>query len=342
VTETQIVKLDELEALIAAALGASKVSQANAACVARALSLAEADGQKGHGASRVPSYAGQARSGKVDGHAVPAAKQVRPGALAIDAGCGFAFPAVELALSRLPEMARACGIAAASLYRSHHFGVAGHPCERLAEAGLIGLAFANTPQAMAAWGGRRPLFGTNPIAFAAPCAGRSPIVIDLALSEVARGKIVAAVEAGRSIPEGWAVDGGGKPTTDPRAALSGALLPAGGAKGAALALMVELLAAALTGANFAFEASSFFEAEGAPPSVGQVLIAIDPSAFAGADAFARRSAELAGLVEQDQGARVPGRRRAALREAARRDGVEVETRLLAQIHAIAGGSAEKT
>ena len=325
----------DLEALIAAALVACNTNEANARSVARALAQAEIDGQKGHGLSRVPSYGAQAKSGKVDGHAVPEMRQTRPGSLMIDARHGFAFPAFDLAIARLPEMARANGIAAAGFTRSHHFGVAGRHVERLAEAGLVALAFGNTPKAMAPWGGRQPLYGTNPIAFAVPQRAKPPMVVDMALSQVARGKILTAAQKGEAIPEGWAVDEHGAPTTDAAAALKGALQPIGGAKGAALALMVEVLAVALTGARFGFEASSFFDADGPPPGVGQLLIAVDPGAFGGADVFADRIAALAGMIEGD-GARLPGARRIALREKAQREGVTVDSKLLAEVRALAG------
>lgn len=329
-----VLDLVDLEATICRALEASSISAANAACVARALTAAEADGQQGHGLSRVPSYAAQARSGKVDGHAVPTVQHTRAGSLSIDACHGFAYPALDLALARLPALARSSGIAAAAITRSHHFGVAGQPCEHLAASGLVALAFGNTPSAMSAWGGRRGLLGTNPIAFAAPCRDRPPIVIDLALSQVARGKILTAAQKGEAIPAGWALDADGQPTTDARAALKGTLLPSGGAKGSALALMVEILAAALTGANFAFEASSFFEAEGPPPAVGQLLLAIDPGAFPGGASFVDRTGLLAEAIEQDAGARVAGARRQALRERARRVGVTVDGGLLAEVRAL--------
>jgi (2R)-3-sulfolactate dehydrogenase (NADP+) len=325
----------ELETLIAAALVASATSEATAVSVARALTRAEIDGQTGHGLSRVPSYAAQARSGKVDGRARPEVRQTRPGTLMINVKSGFAYPAFDLAIARLPALARANGIAAAGFVRSHHFGVAGHHVERLAEAGLVGLAFGNTPKAMAPWGGRRPLYGTNPIAFAAPLPQAPPLVVDLALSRVARGKVLAAAQKGDPVPEGWAVDAHGAPTTDAAAALAGALQPVGGAKGAALALMVEVLAAALTGAAFGFEASSFFDADGAPPNVGQLLVAIDPDAFAGAETFADRMGTLAEAIAGVPGARLPGSRRLALREKARREGITVDAALLAQVRGLA-------
>lgn len=327
---------NELEALIAAALVACNTSEANAQSVARALTQAEIDGQKGHGLSRVPSYAAQVKSGKVDGHAVPEARQTRPGSLMIDARHGFAFPAFDLAIARLPEIAGANGIAAAGFTRSHHFGVAGRHVERLAEAGLVALAFGNTPKAMAPWGGRQPLFGTNPIAFAVPQRAKSPMVVDMALSQVARGKILTAAQKGEAIPAGWAVDENGQPTTNAAAALKGALQPIGGAKGAALALMVEVLAVALTGAKFGFEASSFFDADGPPPGVGQFLVVIDPGAFGGTDVFADRIAALAQMIEADGDARLPGSRRIVLREKAAREGVTVDSKLLAEVRVLAG------
>jgi (2R)-3-sulfolactate dehydrogenase (NADP+) len=333
-SQTTIAPAD-LESLIASALAASNTSPANAASVARALAQAEIDGQGGHGLSRVPSYAAQAKSGKVDGHAALSARQTRPGSLMIDAASGFAFPAFDMAVSRLPALAQANGIAAAAIMRSHHAGVAGRHAERLAELGLVALVFANTPKAMAPWGGKSPVFGTNPIAFAAPSNGAPPIVVDMALSQVARGKILTAAQKGEPIPAGWAVDEHGEPTTDAAAALKGALQPIGGAKGAALAFMVEVLAVAVAGAHFGFEASSFFDADGPPPGVGQLILAIDPGAFAGRDLFAERMAALAATIEGD-GARLPGARRLARRETAKREGVSVDAKLLGQVRALAG------
>ena len=163
--------------------------------------------------------------------------------------------------------------------------------ERLAQAGMVALFFANAPAAMAPWGGKRALFGTDPIAFACPLPDHAPIVVDMSLSKVARGHILAAIQKGEPIPEGWALDADGKPTTDAKAALAGTMVPLGDAKGTALALMVELLAAGLTGANFAHEASSFLDAEGPPPGTGQLIIAIDASAFGNAlPAFRRHGA----------------------------------------------------
>jgi len=323
--------LAEAEELVTNALARSRTSADNARAVAKALVLAEADGIKSHGLIRLPLYAAQAKKGKVDGFATPSAKRTRPGVAVIDANNGFAYPAIDLALALLPEMARASGIAAAGIGRSHHCGAAGHHAEKLANAGLVALFFANGPAAMAPWGGSRALFGTNPIAFACPLPGRAPIVVDLSLSKVARGNVLAAAQKGEAIPEGWALDAAGKPTTDAKAALGGTMVPMGDAKGTALALMVELLAAGLTGSNFAAEASSYFDAEGAPSLTGQFIIVMDPGAFASG---VERFAVLARSIEEQEGTRLPGARRMALRKRAKKQGLLVSDALLAEIKAL--------
>lgn len=326
----------ELVELISRALAASKTSPENAASVARALVAAEIDGQKGHGLSRVAAYSAQARSGKVDGHAVPRLDRTRGASVMIDAAHGFAYPAFDLSVSEIPEIAKETGVAGVGITRSHHAGALGLVVERFAQDGMIALMVSNSPSAIAAWGGRRSLFGTNPIAFAAPRGGQHPLVIDLALSEVARGKIMTAAQKGEPIPEGWAKDADGHPTTDASAAMKGTLTPIGGAKGAVLALMVEILAAALTGSNLASQASSFFDADGPPPGIGQFLIVIDPGAFGGQYAADRLSL-LAEMIEEEGGARLPGTRRLALRETALREGVLIDDGLISGIEDIASG-----
>jgi (2R)-3-sulfolactate dehydrogenase (NADP+) len=323
--------LSEAQALAERAFVASGLGPAQAASVARALVAAEADGQVGHGLSRVPSYALHARCGKADGRAQPVAEQVAPSALRVDAQGGFAYPAIDLALEQLMPLAQTQGLALAAVHHSHHFGQAGAHAERLAQAGLIGLVLGNTPQAMAFWGGKAPRLGTNPIAFACPLPnGATPLVIDMALSTVARGKIMAAQKAGKPIPAGWALDANGNPTTDPAAALKGSMLPIGDAKGAALALMVEILAAALTGGSFGWEASSFFDDQGGPPAMGHVFVAIDPDRVSGG-AFMARMGTLLEAIADEPSVRLPGSRRLAARAAANRDGVSIPAALHAEI-----------
>jgi (2R)-3-sulfolactate dehydrogenase (NADP+) len=230
-------------------------------------------------------------------------------------------------------MACTAGIACAGITHSHHCGAAGHPVERLAAAGLVAMLFANTPGAIAPWGGAKAVFGTNPIAFACPLPDRAPIVIDLSLSKVARGNILAAQQKGERIPEGWALDAAGRPTTDPASALAGTMVPLGDAKGTTLALMVELLAAGLTGANFAAEASSFLDTEGPPPGTGQLIICFAAEAFGGTGVDAR-FAVLAASIEQQPGARLPGTRRLAARRKAAAEGLLIAEALLAEIRGI--------
>jgi (2R)-3-sulfolactate dehydrogenase (NADP+) len=328
-----VVPIPEAETLVFDALVRCRTSEKNARSVARALVAAEADGLKGHGLSRVATYAAQARVGKIDGFATPTFDRPRPAIVAVDAGHGFAFPALDLALSVLPDVAREQGLAAAPIRRSHHCGAAGHPVEQLADRGLVGLLFANTPAAMAPWGGSVGVFGTNPIAFACPLPDRAPIVIDLSLSKVARGNILAAKQRGESIPEGWALDAAGRSTTNPDEALRGTMVPLGDAKGTALALMVELLAAGLTGARFASEASSFLDDRGDPPGTGQLLLAFDPAGLGGEGALAR-CAMLAEAIEGQAGARLPGSRRLELRRKAREAGLDITDQLLASIRAL--------
>jgi (2R)-3-sulfolactate dehydrogenase (NADP+) len=322
------------EQLVIDVLTCHNCKQANALSVARALVAAEGDGQRGHGLSRVPAYAAQSASGKVNGQAGPVISERRNGALRIDAVDGFAFPAIDLAISELSMLTVDYGISAASIFRSHHFGQAGYHAERLAQQGLVALVFGNSPQAIAPWGGSKGLFGTNPIAFAAPRKDQLPLLIDLSLSRAARGKVMLARQQGESIPGGWALDEYGQPTTDPEAALNGTMLPIGDAKGAALVLMVEILAAGLSGANFGYQASSFFSAEGPPPGVGQMIIAFDPGFFSGGSFAQRLEALISEILSQDN-VRLPGSTRQARRQQAIEQGLAVPAKLFDELQRLA-------
>jgi (2R)-3-sulfolactate dehydrogenase (NADP+) len=322
----------QAEGLVVRTLTRCRTNVDNARSVARALVAAEADGLKGHGLSRVPTYAAQAKVRKVDGLALPTLTRPRPGLIAVDAGYGFAFPAIEMAEQALREVTLKQGVAAAAIQRSSHCGAAGLPVERLAQAGLVALMFANTPAAMAPWGGSIATFGTNPVAFACPLPGRAPVVVDLSLSKVARGNVVTAKQRGEKLPPGWALDEKGQPTSDPDAALRGTMLPAGDAKGVALALMVEILAAGMIGANFAAEASSYLDADGPPSGTGQLIIAFDPAAF-GAHALGRFNV-LAVAIQRQKGARLPGERRLELRAKAKADGLVISEKLIDEIEAV--------
>jgi len=312
--------LAQLHQMAVKALTLHNTNEENANLVASALVAAEADGLGGHGLSRLLSYCAQSASGKVDGHAVPVETRVADAAIRIDAQHGFAFGALALAVETLCKLAPKTGIAVAAVTHSHHCGAAGYHVEALARRGLVGLLFANTPKAIAPWGGRTGVFGTNPIAFACPRREKDPLVIDLSLSKVARGKIMVAKQNKESIPSGWALDADGQPTTDPEAALSGTMVPMGEAKGAALVLMVEVLSAALTAAHFGFEASSFFTAEGEPPGVGQLLLAFDPNPLSNHQ-FLSRIEDLIEAIRIQSNTRLPGERRLKLRKQAHKEGV---------------------
>lgn len=329
------ISMNEAEALARTALAAAGAGPAMAAATAQALAAAEAAGQAGHGLSRVPQYAAFLKNGRADGAATPRIVNERGGAVLVDAGHGLAYPALALAEAEAAWRARAHGIAFAGVTNSHHSGAMGLPVARLAAQGLVALAFTNSPAAMPVPGGARPLMGTNPIAAAFPRRDAPPLVIDMALSEVARGKIMVAAKEGRPIPEGWAVDAQGRPTTDAKAALSGAMLAMGGAKGALLAMVVELLCCALTGAAFGFEADSFFEDAGNRPRLGQVLLVVDPGALAGSNAFASRIETFIAAMTAEDGVRLPGSRRDALAARAAAEGIEIPDALHQRLMALA-------
>ncbi|WP_136067779.1 Ldh family oxidoreductase [Modicisalibacter radicis] len=330
-----VVSIDKAHALAIAALTAVGVPNWEAEVTADALVMADRDGLASHGLSRLPFYLDQARSGKIDAGA-RASSAIEGSVIRIDARHGLAFPAIARGVESAIPLARELGMVAVAISRSHHFGVAGYPVERLAREGLMAMAFSNAPSAMAPWGGNRPLYGTNPIAFAAPRANAEPLVIDLSLSKVARGKVMLARTAGEPIPEGWALDLEGRPTTDAEAAIAGSMVPAGDAKGASLALMVELLTAGLTGSHFGFQAGSFFEAEGEPPSVAHLLLVFDPSRFG--EGYLDHAEALFSEMLAQPGVRLPGTRRFATRAAAA-ETLELPDALIAELRASAQAAA---
>ena len=314
---------DALRRLATEALARAGASATMAATTAQALVDADAQGLASHGVSRIAQYAAHLLNGRADGTAMPRIVHERGGAVLVDAGCGLAFPACAIAVDEAIRRARAHGVALAAVTNSHHFGVAAWHLRPVAEAVMVGIAMGNSPSAMPAAGGKHPVFGTNPIAAVFPRRDAPPLVIDLSLSEVARGKLMVAAREGRAIPEGWALDRDGKPTTDPKAGLDGSMLPMGGAKGAMLALVVELLVTSLTGAAIGFEASSFFVDEGNRPRLGQAFLVVDPGALAGGATYFARVEALIAEILRDEGVRLPGARRDALAAKAERDGIEI-------------------
>lgn len=308
---------------------------AMAQAAAQALVAAEMEGLTGHGLSRVALYCRHLREGRADGKAKPKVVKKKGAACLVDANGGLAFPASALAAKQAVKRAKRYGVAFAGVTNSHHFGAAAYHLAPVAQAGLVGLAFTNSPAAINAWGGKKAFFGTNPIAAIFPRRHASPIVVDLSLTEVVRGKIMIYAKEGKPIPLGWAVDRDGNPTTDPRAALTGSLNAIGGMKGTMLALIVELVTVALTGAAFSFENDSYFE-PGGKPRIGHAILAIDPGALAGSDVWYDRLEALVGGMLADEGVRLPGARRQLAAARARAEGVEIAESLHRELIALAG------
>jgi (2R)-3-sulfolactate dehydrogenase (NADP+) len=324
-------KAQDLFQLARTALEQAGAHPRMAEAAARHLVQAEEQGLPTHGMSRVPFYCSMLRKGRADGAAHPAMVADRAAACLIDNRDGLPYVSVEWAIGEVIQRARRNGIAFAGLRNSAHVGVLGIHLLPVAEAGLVGLAFTNSPAAIPPWGGKKALFGTNPVAAVFPRKGQKPIVVDLALTTVVRGKIMMAMRKGERIPEGWALDRHGKPTTDPKEAIEhGSLFPIGGAKGAMLALMFELLCASLTGAAIGPEADSFFSEEGNRPRIGQAFIAIDPAALAGTEKFSERTETIVATMLADPEVRLPGARRFAAQNAAA-SGIDIPDDLLVQI-----------
>ena len=326
--------IDAAFELVQNAFIANGLNEHSAQSVARALVMAEAEGQVGHGFSRVGDYIAQMKSGKINAKAAPSVISQSPSYLHVSADNGFAYPALDLSIDQAVQIAATAGCVAIAVSQSNHCGTLASHVEKLAMQGLIGIMVANTPAAIAPWGGNRPLYGTNPIAFAAPRAGQDPLVIDLSLSVVARGKVMNAKKTGQSIPDGWALDKDGQSTTDPNAALDGGtMVPIGEAKGTALALMVEILAASLTGANTSADMPSFFAPSGPSANAGQFLIVIKPNDISG---FTARIEALLNNIAETPGARLPGTRRIDARNHARAQGLNVASQYIADIQALLG------
>lgn len=324
-----VLSLDAVEHVAQDRLTARGASSEVARSVARSVRRAEADDIRSVGLGYLPTYLTHLSTGKVHGRAVPKVETPRAACVTVDAAHGFAHPAFDAGLPALLEAVRRCGTASLAIRRSYSIGVLGHPAEDIARAGFVALALSNSPPNIAPWGGRRPLFGTNPVACAVPRDGLSPLVIDQATSTVTKVTLVAAARRGEPIPMTWALDPDGQPTSDPAAALKGSMLGFGGAKGAHLALIVDLLSAGLTGAHFSKDASPYAMADGPPPGVGQLVIAFDPAAFA--PGFLDRIEDLVAAVQAEDGVRLPGDRRLAARSTAEREGVFVDDALLAEI-----------
>ena len=338
-SDTVHMSLDEVRALSTEVLIANGMSEANAIVIADVVTQAEADGTHSHGLFRVPGYVTSMRSGRMNGKAVPEVTEKSPGLVAVDSKNGFSPPAIIAGKPLAIEKAKSQSIAALGLRNNGNLNALWWEAEHFGDAGLICLTMSTSQSFVAPWGGNKALFGTDPIAFACPRAGKPPMVFDYATSASARGEIQVAAREGHSIPKGWALDKDGNDTTDPAAALEGVQLPFGGHKGNAIMIMVELLSAGLTGGNFCFEAQEQVDAFGGhdagPSNAGQIFILIDPKGFH--ETFLDRVEALFGKILAQEGTRIPGDRRYANRARSATDGIECQAALHQQILDMRGG-----
>ncbi len=319
--DTVTLSIEDVEDLTYRALTASGTTDTNARSVTRSVVASELDGIHSHGLARLPTYCEHARCGKIKGDAMPKVEQVAGAALKADAKDGFAHPAIEAGFERLVPLATDNGIAALAVTNSYNCGVLGYHVEALAKLGFVALGFTNAPASIAPWGGTRPVFGTNPIACAVPNGkGGADLVIDQSSSVVAKSELIVHAANTEPIPEGWALDAAGNPTTDPAEGLKGTMVPSGEYKGAGIAMLVEIMAACLPGATLGIEATSFADNKGHSPRTGQFFIAISPGPFSGNRFRVNMDAMLA-AVTAEEGPRIPGRRRIEARERIRRDGI---------------------
>ncbi|MEP3601641.1 MAG: Ldh family oxidoreductase [Stappiaceae bacterium] len=332
-TQVSRMTLGEIEDLAFRALTAAGTSPENAKSLAVATAATEADGIASHGLAYIPIYCEHVKCGKVDGQAQPNLTRPAPSVVAVDAATGFAHPAIDLGFDALIPLAGEQGVAALAVRNSYNCGVLGFHTKRLAADGLLGIGFTNAPASIAPVGGRRPVVGTNPFSIAAPDGkGGAAVLIDQSASVIAKSEIMKHAREGLPIPPQWALDPNGQPTTDPEIALKGSMAPAGGYKGVGVALMVELMAAAMTGATLGMDASPFSGTKGGPPKTGQFFLAINPAATS-SGLFADRLTSLVEEMHSQPGVRIPGDGRNAAWRKAQKSGVEVNPVTLEKISA---------
>lgn len=332
--ETRTLTLAEIEDLSFHALVAAGTSETNARPLAVATAATEADGVASHGLAYIPIYCEHVQCGKVDGAATPTVSRPTPGVVNVDAATGFAHAAIDAGFDALIPAVREQGIAVLAIRNSYNCGVLGYHTWRLAQEGLVGLGFTNAPASIAPSGGSKPVVGTNPFSIAVPGTdGQPALLIDQSASTIAKSEVMKHAREGKAIPVGWALDADGNPTTDPSVGLKGSMAPSGGYKGVGVAILTEVMAAALTGATLGVHASPFSGTAGGPPKTGQMFIAIDPKATAG-DAFATGIAGLVQVIRDQSGAHLPGDGRRSKRLAAQSNGVAVNVATLEKIEAI--------
>ncbi|MBT9386069.1 Ldh family oxidoreductase [Pseudooceanicola sp. CBS1P-1] len=330
--DQNILSVEDLMSRVRAIFETAGLPPENARAVAHVIVAGERDNCKSHGLYRIEGCLRVIAAGKVAPDAVPQIHDAGRAVIEVDAGGGFSNPAFYAAKDLLAARAREMGLAALVIRDCLHFSALWHDVEALAGEGLAALSMCPSYAFVAPAGGKEPLLGTNPIAFGWPRPGSHPYVFDFATSVAARGEIELHRRAGTPIPEGWAVDHEGQPTTDPDAALSGAMLTFGAHKGSAISTMVELLAGAMLGEFMSKEALEFMGPGGLLPRHGALVLALDPQSFArrsGRDPIAEGERLLSAIGAQ--GARLPSERRFAARDRALAGGVVLSDAELAQL-----------
>ncbi|NBF04459.1 oxidoreductase [Pseudomonas sp. Fl5BN2] len=327
--------LDEVRSLSFQVLTRHGLSEAHSQAIADVITQGQRDECHSHGVYRLLGCVRSVREGKIDPRAEPSLRHISPGVLEVDAHYGYSLLGFHTGLPILLEKARSQGIAAMVIKRCFHFSALWPEVEAIAAAGLVGLAMNPSHSWVAPAGGRHPVFGTNPLAFAWPRPAGNPFVFDFATSAIARGDIELHARQGKPIPSHWAIDAEGLPTTDAKAALQGAMQTFGGHKGSALAAMIELLAGALIGDLTSAESMAFDEGVGATPCHGELVLAFDPKVFLGEayqEGLQRAERLFEGIARQ--GARLPSQRRFEARERSLEHGVQISRELLEEIRGL--------
>ena len=270
---------------------------------------AERDGSLSHGLFRLPAYINGLKSGKINGKARPDIKKVSPNIIKINGNNCLAPMVLSKGIPELIKAAKETGVAVLAIINSHHMAALWPETEVIAENGLVAFACTSYKPAVAPAGSIKPLFGTNPISFAWPRKNNTPVVYDMATASMAMGEVQVAKREGHKVPLGTGLTKEGKETTDPGAiADGGVLLPFGGYKGSAIAMMVELMSGALVGDNFSFETAAKDNNDGGPPSGGEFILAISPDKTSGTD-WQKHAEEFFNKMKSMGEVRLPGERR---------------------------------
>ncbi len=310
-------------------LGKAGVLVSPAQQCANVLVEAELEGAGSHGVMRLPIYLAAIERGQIDPTGIAIVEETGPGTATVNGANCLGQVVGVAAMTTAIRLASLAGVAIVTARNSNHYGAAAYYTQMAARAGMIGISTTNSPPAIPAWGGREAYLGTNPLAIAFPTASDDPLSVDLSMSVVARGKIIQAAQSNRPIPLGWAIDSEGRETTDAKAALSGAMLPLGGAKGFALALAIEILSAVLSGAAFGPHVNSILEQDTNPANVGHWFMAIDIGRFLPLATFLSQLEVLLAELRDTNLAvgyttiRLPGERRARLRRQHLAEGINL-------------------